>query len=245
MEKTLIKSSSKLFKGANKGFMVSTYAIYDGRIKAYQGDVESITNTGSALSRQLPLKYNYITSLTADPHNESIYFLDVQFHSIYKLDNVNIWFNNSQILVTRLHKGISIAIGSIVFDWISRNIYWTDRYHNWISMMPVTTRDPLMIRAVVEESISVPVALAVDPKAGLLFWSDTQPSARIEWSNLLGENRTVMLSGNMQFIIALAVDPDGQRIYFTDYIRSTLEVAEYGGHNRTVLTRLNTYKFVS
>lgn len=78
----------------------------------------------------------------------------------------------------------------------------------------------------------------------LLFWSDTQPSVRIEWSNLLGENRDVMLVGNMKFVIALTVDPSARKVYYTDYIRQTIEEVDYGGLNRKVIIRLNTYQLI-
>ncbi|KAJ8322201.1 hypothetical protein KUTeg_000672 [Tegillarca granosa] len=232
----------KSVHGVGNGLMVSSYSNFQGRITAYQGDIDTLRTLSTPPTSLLSVQYSFITSLTAEPKYKNLYLLDVQYKSIYKLNNTDINFSNSNMSFTRLHEGISVALGTIVFDWISRNIYWTDRYHNWISMMPVTTNDTLMFRAVVEEGVSVPVALAIDPKAGLLFWSDTQPSVRIEWSNLLGEKRDVMLVGNMKFVISLSVDPSAKKLYYADYIRQTVEEVDYGGLNRKVIIRLNTYQ---
>ncbi|XP_063703047.1 nidogen [Culicoides brevitarsis] len=79
----------------------------------------------------------------------------------------------------------------VAVDWISRRIYWTDSGKDTIE---VASLDDASKRAVlVNKNLVNPRGIAVDP-GKYLFWSDwDRDGPKIEYSNLDGTNRQVLL----------------------------------------------------
>lgn len=82
-----------------------------------------------------------------------------------------------------------------------------------------------------------PRAIAVDPSAGLIFWSDWGSKARIERAGMDGKDRLEILSGNaIRWPNGLAVDILDRRLYWADAKLKTISSSDYYGHGvRTVL----------
>jgi len=82
-----------------------------------------------------------------------------------------------------------------------------------------------------------PRAIAVDPTAGLIFWTDWGARARIERAGMDGKNRIEILSGNsIRWPNGLAVDILDKRIYWADAKIKTISSSDYYGREiRTVL----------
>ncbi|KAJ8299885.1 hypothetical protein KUTeg_021404 [Tegillarca granosa] len=238
-------------KDPEEGLILSVYSFFSpSYLVSYPGDVNTIKDKDQ--SGELEKKkyiFNYsstdVTSIAVDTRNQSMYYIDRSFQGLYRLRHANVSLKSSAIKEEQIHQGISSSVGTVAFDWISNNLYWTDRYHNWIAMRPANNNDPLMYRIVLEIQIIVPVGLAIDPINSYMFWSDTMPSRRIERSSLLGENRTVLLSQAMEFVISICTDHVTKRIYWVDYLRETLETATYDGLDRKVIRRENNVYLTS
>lgn len=107
-----------------------------------------------------------IVSIATDANDRKIYLLDGNTRSLYKMNNFNVWLNDSSQSITLLHEGISKTSTKLAYDWLTKNIYWTDEYYNWIAVQSTNDSDPSMFRVLVENDLSKPLAIAVDPLVG-------------------------------------------------------------------------------
>ncbi|KAL3891092.1 hypothetical protein ACJMK2_003355, partial [Sinanodonta woodiana] len=69
----------------------------------------------------------------------------------------------------------------------------------------------------------------------LLFWSDIGRFTTIEVSSLSGRNRKTIVLSNLLRTNGLAADHQGQRLYFADTERDTVETVTYDGTDRKIL----------
>ncbi|XP_062567174.1 low-density lipoprotein receptor-related protein 6-like [Saccostrea cucullata] len=158
--------------------------------------------------------------------------------SIYRFNNFNIWQNNS-ISLSLAYKGKSSDFGQIAFDYISNNLYWCDSLHKWIAMKPAYSDNDTIYKVVVQKDLYQPEGLALDPEDGLMFFSDNQPTSRIERVSMDGRDRTAIVYTSLLRIFSLSVDETSNLLYWADHDRHTLEVSDYNGLNRRVIRRSN------
>ncbi|XP_052719172.1 low-density lipoprotein receptor-related protein 4-like [Crassostrea angulata] len=177
-----------------------------------------------------------IISIATDANDRKIYLLDGNTRSLYKMNNFNVWLNDSSQSITLLHEGISKTSTKLAYDWLTKNIYWTDEYYNWIAVQSTNDSDPSMFRVLVENGLSKPLAIAVDPLVGYLFWSEHDKTGKIERATLAGEERETIVTGAV-WIPDMAVDTESKTIYWIDIKRNTVEKCDYDGNNRHVVRR--------
>ncbi|XP_033732357.1 low-density lipoprotein receptor-related protein 6-like [Pecten maximus] len=144
-----------------------------GGIYFYMGDGSSVTKTSPYNFTRVRLTDIEINSMDANVADGSIYIFDFTSRCIYG-------FRSG--IIANIHCGISSSVfTSIAYDWVSENIYWTDGFFNWIAVQPVDTTDRSMYRVIIQDDIEKPRALAMDSKAGYIFWFDIPTSGyRIE-----------------------------------------------------------------
>ena len=76
-----------------------------------------------------------------------------------------------------------------------------------------------------------------------LFWSNIGSSTKIERSTLSGANRQSIIYQGLGMPLGIAVDQSEPRIYWVDYIRDTIESADFDGRNRNILRRISHSMF--
>ena len=106
-----------------------------------------------------------IVSMAADPRNNTLFILDSDSHSLYRMENFNIWINDT-INIVPLHKGLSKTSAQIAYDWKSRNLYWVDGYYNWIAVQPAYTNDNSMYKVIIRNFTKRPEGITIDPDSG-------------------------------------------------------------------------------
>ncbi|GMS84654.1 hypothetical protein PENTCL1PPCAC_6829, partial [Pristionchus entomophagus] len=122
----------------------------------------------------------------------------------------------------------------LAVDWIHDLLFWTDGALDTISVMDLKTRHRRVLFA---DAMEEPRAIAVDPKKGLIFWSDWGTQARIERAGMDGENRRVILTGkNIKWPNGLALDLLEERLYWADAkVKSIFSSDYYGNEVKVVL----------
>ena len=106
-----------------------------------------------------------IVSMASDPRKSALFILDSDSHSIYRMENFNIWVNDSLNIVP-IQKGVSKTSAQIAYDWYNEMIYWVDGYYNWIGMQPAFTTDNSMYKIIIHKELRRPEGIAVDPISG-------------------------------------------------------------------------------
>ncbi|KAH9498801.1 Exosome complex protein [Bulinus truncatus] len=123
-------------------------------------------------------------------------------------------------------------MGGLAVDWVSNYIYLTDLSNRQIY---VYNYNGDRGKIVAKGNLRKPLAIAVDPIAGYIFWVDAGSGSKIERANLDGSERKTIVSSDMIWPSGIAVDTYGRWVYWTDVKKHTIEVARYDGSNRQVV----------
>uniref|UniRef100_A0A915HSG1 Uncharacterized protein n=1 Tax=Romanomermis culicivorax TaxID=13658 RepID=A0A915HSG1_ROMCU len=167
-----------------------------------------------------------------------IFFVDGHSSSIKK-QKVN---DNAFEVVMSL--GLSNCEG-IALDWTSLNLYWSDESFVAINVLKIANSS--IRRSVASGNMTHPRALAVDPFAGLLFWSDwihlwiqsstnsketVKKSAKIERCNLDGSDRRPIVSSSIYWPNGIALDRRNQLLFWCDALFDRVESVKFDGTQR-------------
>lgn len=136
--------------------------------------------------------------------------------------------NNVETIV---QAGLATAEG-LAIDWIGLNIYWVESTLDHIEVANIngTSR-----RTLIAGDMESPRAIAVDPRYGLLFWSDwDKKRPRIERSTMAGEDRKTLVNikeVNGGWPNGLTLDYDALKVYWIDANSDSIHVVDYDGNN--------------
>ena len=111
---------------------------------------------------------------------------------------------------------------AIAFDWVGRNLYIANQEASQIELVRVDgkrkKRTVILTNDGSELGVSKPVAIALDPQNGKLYWLDQgghKVPAKIGKANMDGSNPVILLQGNLSVPEFLTIDPDTEKIYFS------------------------------
>ncbi|CAF4992830.1 unnamed protein product, partial [Rotaria sp. Silwood1] len=166
----------------------------------------------------------YIIAFDIDNRTNTYFWSDLVTNIIYSRTERA---NNYTKLIT---SGNSF-IADMAFDWIGRNLYWTDYM---LEHVEVSTMDGRYRRILFHENLTNPWSIAVDPRAGLryLFLTDWGKNPRIERASMDGQQRLSIVNDSIEMPVGLTLDLIRQEIYFTDHHLNFIEVVNYNGENR-------------
>ncbi|KAL5012017.1 hypothetical protein ScPMuIL_010568 [Solemya velum] len=91
----------------------------------------------------------------------------------------------------------------------------------------------------------IPEAIAVDPLAGYLFWSDTGGRPKIERAGLDGSGRKVLVLTGLILPSSITIGHGTRQIYWVDTDKHTVEAIGYDGNNRRVIAKRYKLWFTS
>ncbi|KAI8503927.1 hypothetical protein Bbelb_179950 [Branchiostoma belcheri] len=119
-------------------------------------------------------------------------------------------------------------IEGIAVDWVASNLYWTEKSHGQIQV----TRLDGGFRKVIVSGLDQPLGVAVHPREGFLFWTESGTTPRVARATLAGtETRTLVSGFSVNQPRGLAIDFLEDRIYWVDGFHGTVQSCDVNGGN--------------
>ncbi|KAK7507961.1 hypothetical protein BaRGS_00000926, partial [Batillaria attramentaria] len=181
-------------------------------------------------------------ALDVDPPRQLVYWTDTDLHRINRAvvpkdDDVSTIPQDLRIGGLDRPEGLSV-------DWVAFNIYWTDAGKQTIS---VAKSDGRYKKTLVSEDLEYPLALAVNPRTGYMYWSDVSSTApKIERAWMNGEKRETLVSERLTRPSSIAIDFFmGDRIYWCDSKENIIESMKPDGTDRVVVLAKGVHMPVS
>ncbi|XP_062904698.1 low-density lipoprotein receptor-related protein 1-like isoform X1 [Mobula hypostoma] len=171
-------------------------------------------------------------------NQSSLYWTDVVEDKIYKgkLSEVGA-VSSVEVIVQH---GLDTPEGLAV-DWIAGNIYWID---SKMEQIEVAKLDGTMRTTLIAGDMVYPRAIALDPRYGILFWTDWDSSfPRIEAASMSGAGRKAIYEalGTGGWLNGLTVDYLENRIIWIDAMSDAIYSALYDGSELIEVLRDHEY----
>ncbi|XP_035377067.1 low-density lipoprotein receptor-related protein 1 isoform X2 [Electrophorus electricus] len=129
----------------------------------------------------------------------------------------------------------------LAVDWIAGNIYWVESN---LDQIEVAKLDGTMRTTLLAGEVEHPRAIALDPRDGILFWTDWDASSpRIEAASMSGDGRRTIHreTGNGGWPNGLTVDYLERRILWIDARSDAIYSAAYDGSGLIEVLRGHEY----
>ncbi|XP_031616659.1 prolow-density lipoprotein receptor-related protein 1 isoform X3 [Contarinia nasturtii] len=169
-----------------------------------------------------------------DNDTMQIFWTDVIDDKIYRGTLLGDVIRNIDVVV---HSGLLTAEGLAV-DWIGYNLYWVDSNLDQIEVAQI---NGLYRRTLIAGEMDSPRALALDPREGLLFWTDWDKSnPRIERCSMAGEYRQTIIEVDKSlggWPNGLTLDYAQKRIYYIDAHSDSIHTTNYDGSDHHLVIR--------
>ncbi|XP_045762403.1 prolow-density lipoprotein receptor-related protein 1-like [Maniola jurtina] len=142
--------------------------------------------------------------------------------------------NRTELPAPALFADLS-SVSHLAVDWVAGNWYFADEAREVVYVCDATLRH---CRVLLEGALSKPRGLALDPAAGLMFWSvwGAAPPA-VRAATLAGGAARVLADSKLVYPGALAVEPAARMLYWADAYLECVERADYAGRRRLTVRR--------
>uniref|UniRef100_I3JQD0 EGF-like domain-containing protein n=1 Tax=Oreochromis niloticus TaxID=8128 RepID=I3JQD0_ORENI len=127
------------------------------------------------------------------------------------------------------------GVEDLAYDWISKNLYWTDPRYRSISVMKLADKS----RRAIIRNLNNPRAIVVHPLIGYIFWTDWYRPAKImrAWGD--GSHALSIVNTTLGWPNGLAIDWSSMRLYWVDAFFDKIEHSNFDGRNRLSLDRIS------
>uniref|UniRef100_A0A4W2GWF9 LDL receptor related protein 2 n=1 Tax=Bos indicus x Bos taurus TaxID=30522 RepID=A0A4W2GWF9_BOBOX len=127
------------------------------------------------------------------------------------------------------------AVQSLSFDWISRNLYWTDSSYRSVSVIRLGDKS----RRTIIQNLNNPQSIVVHPTAGYIFFSVWYRPAKIlrAWAD--GSNILPIVNTTLGWPSGLSIDWSSSRLYWVDAFFDKIEHSKLDGSDRKALTNVH------
>ncbi|ELW62289.1 Low-density lipoprotein receptor-related protein 2 [Tupaia chinensis] len=170
---------------------------------------------------------SFFVGIDFDAQENTIFFSDTSKDMIYK-QKIN--GTGREILTANRVENVE----SLTFDWISKNLYWTDPTHKSISVMRLADKS----RRAILNNLNSPRAIVVHPIAGYIFFTDWFRPAKImrAWSD--GSHLLPIVNTTLGWPNGLAIDWSALRLYWVDAFFNKIEHSTFDGVDRRKLDHI-------
>uniref|UniRef100_UPI003D9CB815 low-density lipoprotein receptor-related protein 2a precursor n=1 Tax=Danio rerio TaxID=7955 RepID=UPI003D9CB815 len=170
---------------------------------------------------------SYFVGVDFSAEDNSIFFSDTVKDIIYKQ---KVDGTGREVLAANRVDGVE----DLAYDWISKNLYWTDPRYRSISVMKVADKS----RRAIVRNLNNPRSIVVHPVAGFIFWTDWYRPAKImrAWGD--GSHAQSIVNTTLGWPNGLAIDWSAMRLYWVDAFFDKIEHSNFDGQNRLSLDRI-------
>lgn len=206
------------------------YVIFSNRQEIRGVDLKTLAvkNFYTSLRNTIAIDFLYLNS------SIQIFWTDVIDDNIYRGTLIGESLNNVEAVV---QSGLSTAEGLAV-DWIGLNLYWVDSNLDQIEVAKINGS---FRRTIIASDMTNPRAMALDPRDGLLFWTDwDEGDPRIEKCSMAGEERSVIMRINNvhgAWPNGLTLDYTQRRVYWIDARSDSIYSTDYNGNKFHLVIR--------
>ena len=161
-----------------------------------------------------------------DDDRDMIFWTDVLDDKIYRGTIVHGSLTNIEVVI---ESGLATAEGLAV-DWIGKNLYWVESN---LDQIEVCKLNGSYRRTLIAGNMEAPRAIALDPRYGLMFWSDWDSEApRIESASMAGSDRRAVYFVDKRdgaWPNGLTLDYEAMRVYWLDARSDSIHSVKYDG----------------
>ncbi|XP_019409279.1 PREDICTED: low-density lipoprotein receptor-related protein 2 [Crocodylus porosus] len=170
---------------------------------------------------------SYFVGIDFYAQEDTIFFSDTSRDIIYKQKTDG---SGREILTANRVEGVE----DLAFDWISKNLYWTDPRYRSISVMRLADKS----RRAIVQNLNNPRSIVVHPVIGYIFWTDWFRPAKImrAWSD--GSHALPIVNTTLGWPNGLAIDWGALRLYWVDAFFDKIEHSTFDGLDRRTLERI-------
>ncbi|KAM7407483.1 hypothetical protein PAMA_003284 [Pampus argenteus] len=170
---------------------------------------------------------SYFVGVDFSAEDDAIFFSDTSKDIIYKQ---NVDGTGREVLAANRVDGVE----DLAYDWISKNLYWTDPRYRSISVMKLADKS----RRAIIQNLNNPRAIVVHPLIGYIFWTDWYRPAKImrAWGD--GSHALSIVNTTLGWPNGLAIDWSSMRLYWVDAFFDKIEHSNFDGQNRLSLDRI-------
>ncbi|KAG8332250.1 Low-density lipoprotein receptor- protein 1B [Homalodisca vitripennis] len=207
------------------------YVIFSNRHELRGVDLQTLNVKALISSLKNTIALDFYHTEEAD----TIFWTDVIDDKIYRGTLIGGSLGNIEVVV---QTGLATAEGLAV-DWIGENLYWVESN---LDQIEVARLNGSFRRTLIAGEMESPRAIALDPRFGLLFWTDWDAKApRIERSSMSGEHRKIVIHVDEvtdgAWPNGLTLDYQLQRIYWIDARSDSIHTALYDGTDHREVMR--------
>ncbi|XP_029461540.1 low-density lipoprotein receptor-related protein 2 isoform X2 [Rhinatrema bivittatum] len=171
---------------------------------------------------------SYFVGIDFYAQEDTIFFSDTAKDMIYKQRTDG---TGKEILTANRVESVE----DLAFDWISKNLYWTDPRYRSISVMKVADKS----RRAIVQNLNNPRSIVVHPVIGYIFWTDWFRPAKIMRAWCDGSHALSIVNTTLGWPNGLAIDWSSLRLYWVDAYFDKIEHSTFDGLDRRTLNRIN------